>query len=120
MVALVEEVQGKLGRALQNAAAQTERLAKHGNVARVKVAQLHETTKTLLPQIRYWLRTGRVASGKILNLHMPRLYAIVRGKTGKAVEFGVKWGITRLRSGFLMATMANRRRMLMGSPPPTR
>jgi hypothetical protein len=31
----------------------------------------------------------------------------VRGKVGKAVEFGLSWGITRLRGGFVLATMAS-------------
>src|SRR5947207_11103864 len=62
--------------------------------------------QALLPQIRYWLRTGYVAAGKIINLHVPELYSIVRGKVGKAVEFGLSWGITRLKGGFVLATMA--------------
>ena len=69
----------------------------------------------LLPQIRHWLRTGRVAAGKIINLHIPELYSIVRGKVGKAVEFGVSWGITRLRGGFVLATMARDREDLHDS-----
>ena len=52
------------------------------------------------------LRTGFVANGKIINLHIPQLYAIVRGKVGKTVEFGLNWGITRLGGGYLLATLA--------------
>jgi hypothetical protein len=44
--------------------------------------------------------------GKVINLHIPQLYSIVRGKVGKAVEFGLSWGITRLGGGFVLATMA--------------
>jgi len=61
----------------------------------------------LVPQIRHWLRTGFVASGKIISLNIPQLYSIVRGKVGNAVEFGLSWGITRLRGGFVLATMAS-------------
>jgi hypothetical protein len=32
---------------------------------------------------------------------MPDLYAIVRSKVGKKVEFGLKWGINRIGCGFL-------------------
>jgi hypothetical protein len=78
-------------------------------VAGRKLSELHQTMKKLLPQIRHWLRTGRVASGKIINLYIPELYSIVRGKVGKAVEFGLSWGITRLRGGFILATMARDR-----------
>jgi hypothetical protein len=42
-----------------------------------------------VPQIRYWLNTGYVAANKIVSLHIPELYAIVRGKVGKTVEFGL-------------------------------
>jgi IS5 family transposase len=44
---------------------------------------------------------------------MPELYSIVRGKVGKSVEFGLTWGIRRLRGGFLLATMAQSRRELL-------
>jgi hypothetical protein len=66
----------------------------------------------LVPQIRYWLRTGFVAAGKIINLHIPELYSVVRGKVGKSVEFGLSWGITRLRGGFVLATMAGTKKDL--------
>jgi len=66
----------------------------------------------LLPQIRYWLRTGFVAADKIISLQIPELYSIVRGKVGKTVEFGLSWGITRLRGGFLLARLATNRREL--------
>ena len=66
----------------------------------------------LVPQIRYWLRTGFVAAGKIINLHIPELYSVVRGKVGKSVEFGLSWGITRLRGGFVLATMAGAKKDL--------
>jgi len=69
----------------------------------------------LLPQIRYWLRTGWVASGKIISFLIPELYSIVRGKVGKSVEFGLSWGITRLRGGFLLATLARNRTELHDS-----
>jgi len=41
-----------------------------------------------VPQIRYWLKTGFVAANKVISLHIPELYAIVRGKVGKKVELG--------------------------------
>jgi hypothetical protein len=78
-------------------------------VAKTKLVQLQETMSKLLPQIRYWIRTGYVASGKIISLHIPQLYSIVRGKVGKPVEFGLSWGITRLAGGYLLATLAQDR-----------
>jgi transposase, IS5 family len=109
LAAIVEKVNLELGRALQAAGAQRERLAKYGKVAWDKLHALHGTMDKLLPQIRYWLRTGRVAAGKIVNVHIPELYSIVRGKAGKAVEFGLKWGFARLRGGFILATVAKGR-----------
>jgi len=66
--------------------------------------ELTEVTKVmgqLMPQILPFLKTGFVAKGKIIHLQMSDLYSIVRGKAGKKVEFGLKWGINRLGGGFL-------------------
>jgi hypothetical protein len=112
MAATVEQVNVKLGKALAAASQAPSRLKKHGLVAKEKVVQLHETMGKLIPQIRYWLRTGFVAADKIVNLHMPELYSIVRGKVGKKVEFGLSWGFTRLGGGFLLARLATDRREL--------
>ena len=41
---------------------------------------------------------------------MSELYSIVRGKAGKSVEFGIKWGISRIDGfamGFVMENTAN-------------
>ena len=56
-----------------------------------------------------------MANGKIISLHIPQLYAIVRGKVGKTVEFGLNWGISRLRGGYLLATLAKDRHELQDS-----
>lgn len=106
MATVVEQVQGKLAAALAAASRQKLRLMKARKAAWGRLQRLHATMTKLLPQIRYWLRTSRVAKNKIISLHIPQLYAIVRGKVGKAVEFGLNWGITRLRGGFLVATLA--------------
>ena len=106
MAKVIELINGQMGRAVQAASETTSRVTKHGIVAREKLVQLQQTMAKLIPQIRYWLKTGYVASGKIINLHVPELYSIVRGKVGKKVEFGLNWGITRLRGGFLLARLA--------------
>ncbi len=69
-----------------------------------RLQQLRETMATLVPQIHYWLKKGRVASGKIINLKLSEIRSIVRGKSGKPVEFGLKWGIARLKNGFVLGT----------------
>jgi transposase, IS5 family len=107
MTTVIEKVQRKLGRILHGVSAETSaRLRRYRKVALAKLVRLHQTMGKLVPQIRYWLKTGYVAANKIISLHIPELYAIVRGKVGKTVEFGLNWGITRLRGGFLLATLA--------------
>ena len=106
MATVIEKVQRELHRALEQGAAAQQRLRRYGKVAWAKAVHLHQTMAELLPQIRYWLKTGYVAANKIINLQIPELYSIVRGKVGKAVEFGLTWGITRLKGGFVIATLA--------------
>ena len=112
MLTIVEKLNANLGEALRAPAAQGERLRKYAIVAMSKLVQLQDTMSKLLPQIRYWIRTGYVASDKIISLHIPKLYSIVRGKVGKTVEFGLSWGIRRLAGGYLLATLAQDRREL--------
>lgn len=78
----------------------------HGKSSK-ELERLNQVMGTLLPQILYFLETGFVASKKIIHLQMSELYAIVRGKSGKSVEFGLKWGINQISGfamGFLMST----------------
>jgi transposase, IS5 family len=112
MAALVARVRNELSRALATASSTKDRLHRHRRLAWAKLVRLQETLGRLLPQIRYWLRTGYVAANKVISLQIPELYSIVRGKVGKAVEFGLNWGITRLRGGFLLATLAKDKREL--------
>jgi molybdopterin converting factor small subunit len=112
MISIVEKLNEHLGKALGEAAAQWGTLRKYAIVAKSKLVELQETMRKLLPQIRFWIRTGRVASGKIISLHIPQLYSIVRGKVGKSVEFGLSWGIRRLAGGYLLATLAQNRQEL--------
>jgi IS5 family transposase len=106
LTSVIEAINQKLGQALALAAEQGRKLRGHAVVAQRKLVELHATMGKLIPQIRHWLRTGFVAAGKIINLHIPQVYSIVRGKVGKSVEFGLSWGITRVRGGFVLATMA--------------
>lgn len=113
MANIVDDVQRDLARAVEGVRAERCRVVKYGKVARAKVFRLHETMKKLIPQICYWLKTGWVARDKIISLHIPELYSIVRGKVGKTVEFGLTWGMTRLKGGFLLARRATSRRELV-------
>jgi transposase, IS5 family len=113
LAALVERVNVRLGKTLAETSASRARLSKYGVVASAKLARLHETMTKLVPQVRYWLRTGFVASNKVISLHLPELYSIVRGKVGKSVEFGLSWGVRRLRGGYLLATVATTKNELV-------
>jgi len=106
---IVEGITGQLGKAVQAAAGAGQRLRGQALAAQKKLSSLHQTMVKLLPQIRHWIKTGHVAAGKIINLHIPELYSIVRGKVGKGVEFGLSWGITRLQGGFILATLGTQR-----------
>lgn len=72
----------------------------------VELERLSALMDNLLPQIRHFLETGFVATKKIIHLQMPELYAIVRGKAGKSVEFGLKWGINQV-DGFVLGFLIN-------------
>ncbi len=113
MAELVGGLNRAVGRALRGAERDAGQLRKYGKVARCKLSQLHQTMKQLLPQIRSWLRTGFVVPGKIISVHIPQLYSIVRGKVGKAVEFGLTWGITQIKGGFVLARRALDRKELV-------
>lgn len=106
---IVEGLTGQLGKAVQAAVETGRQLHGHALAAQNKLSNLHQTMMKLLPQIRHWIKTGHVAAGKIINVHIPELYSIVRGKIGKGVEFGLSWGITRLQGGFILATVGTAR-----------
>jgi hypothetical protein len=112
MASIVAGINQQLGKVLAAAAEHGHKLRGQAVVARRKLGEWHETMSKLVPQIRYWLRTGFVAAGKIINLHIPELYSVVRRKVGKSVEFGLSWGITRLRGDFVLATMAGAKKDL--------
>ena len=72
------------------------------NKSVLELQRISDLMKTLFPQILHFIKTGFVAPKKIIHLQMSELYSIVRGKSGKSVEFGIKWGISRV-DGFVQA-----------------
>jgi hypothetical protein len=73
--------------------------------ARAKLQQMVAVTQVLLPQIRQWLATGVVASGKLLHAGITTARAIVKNKVGKKVEFGLKWLLNRIDGGYVFGTV---------------
>ena len=63
--------------------------------------RLDQTARALMPQIRHWQETGRVAREKILHVGIPAARAYVRHKAGKLVEFGFKYLVGRLGGGYV-------------------
>lgn len=112
MMACIAKVQKQLGGAL---AESSSRLTGHRKVSLERLRHFNEVMKRLLPQIRYWHRTGFVAANKIINLGMDKLYAVVRGKVGKPLEFGLAWGITRLKGGFVLAHVGENKKQIADS-----
>lgn len=112
MMACIARVQRQLGAALMETTAQ---LTGHRKVALARLRHFNEVMKRLLPQIRYWHRTGFVAANKIINLGMDKLYAVLRGKVGKPLEFGLAWGITRLKGGFVLAHVGASKKQMADS-----
>lgn len=70
-----------------------------------KLQQMQEVATRLLPQIKYWMKTGKVASGKILRAGISKAKAIVRNKVGKKIEFGLPYLINQIGGGFVFGVM---------------
>jgi hypothetical protein len=66
-----------------------------------RLQEMASVAKQLLPQIKYWLKTGFVAKGKILHAGLTQARAIVRNKAGKKVEFGLQYLINVVGGGYL-------------------
>ena len=96
---IAKQVCNKLRMACKSSQSRLKGAAK---VARRRLENLVSTMDDLVPQIEYWLQQGWVAKDKIVNLHMPSVRSIPRGKVGKDVEFGIKWGVQRIGGGFIM------------------
>ena len=82
---LSQQVSARCGRVKQRAAA--------------SLTHLVEVAGILLPQIQQWLRTGKVATEKIIHTGIPAARAIPKGRG--TVKFGMKWLINRLAGGYV-------------------
>jgi len=82
---VIKQVSARCGRVKQN--------------AKAKLVQMGGVARTLLPQIKQWMATGKVATEKLLHAGLTQARAIPKGK-GR-VKFGMKWLIHRLTGGYL-------------------
>jgi len=65
----------------------------------------YQNMSQMMPQISHWIKTGKVVKGKIVSLFNTDMRAINRGKIGKKIEFGLKWGINQIRGGYVSIFM---------------
>jgi hypothetical protein len=70
-----------------------------------KLEEMKEVATRLLPQIKHWIKSGKVAAGKILHAGITKAKAIVRNKVGKKVEFGLPYLINQIGGGFVFGSM---------------
>ena len=70
-----------------------------------RLMAMHAVIKPLIAQIVQWMTTGVVATNKIIHVGIPQARAIVRNKTGKKVEFGLAYLLSRLGGGYLFGTL---------------
>lgn len=67
--------------------------------AAATLTRMAEVARTLLPQIKQWMKAGKVATEKIIHAGLSQARAIPKGQ-GR-VKFGMKWLIHRLTGGYL-------------------
>jgi hypothetical protein len=98
--ALSEQGLEKLGRFLpgQNSFHKLQKRIQH------EILRLLTLGPELMDQIGYWLRSGKVAPGKIISLWKLIPKAIPKGKIGKPVEFGRKWIVNAYRGGYVLVS----------------
>jgi IS5 family transposase len=87
----------------KNVAGSKRRAANH-------MADVYNSMMQLIGQIDHWIKTGWPAPEKIISLFQIDLRSIPRGKIGKDVEFGLKWGINQVRGGYIRLFMMNEMR----------
>lgn len=96
---------GGLGELLSNADIAKNHIRGSGKRALGNLSEIYQNICRMLPEIKTWIEQGRVVQGKIVSLFNPCFKAINRGKNGKPIEFGLKWGINQVRGGYVSIFM---------------
>ena len=65
------------------------------------MSEVYASMMQLIGQIDHWIKTGWVMPEKIISLFQTELRSIPRGKIGKDIEFGLKWGVNQIRGGYV-------------------
>lgn len=78
-----------------------ERTGRVTQQARTTRQRMGAVAVKLVPQVKQWIASGKVATEKIIHVGLDEARAIVSDKAGRRVRFGMKWLIHRLRGGYL-------------------
>lgn len=98
IIAASKQLQSQSKRLIKEVAGTTHQVI---GAALAKLKQMAEVTAVLLPQIEQWMKSGKVAKQKILHAGITSARAIVKKTTGKKVQFGLKWLISRIPGGYI-------------------
>ena len=102
---LSEKLLRQLGNLLNNVDVKRNQIKGMGVRALNNLSEDYHNMSQMMDQISKWIQTGKVAKGKILSLFNTHFRAINRGKVGKQIEFGLKWGINQIRGGYVSIFM---------------
>ena len=100
---VVEEIVPFVNRAMEITAEKFEALPKR---VQLLTDQVCKTGVALLQQVKGWIQTGVVASGKIMSFTLSRVKCVRKGKLGKPNEFGAVYHLVRLGGNFMMVLKA--------------
>lgn len=102
---LTSGLMGDLGQWLGQIDIQKNQIKGSGKRALGNLTEIYLNMSQMFPQIQTWIEKGRVVQGKIVSLFNTNFKAISREKSGKPVEFGLKWGINQIRGGYVSLFM---------------
>ena len=102
---LAKNLLGQVGELLCNLDVKKNQVRGMGVRALNNLAESYHNMAQMMPQISRWIQTGKVVKGKIISLFNLDFRAINRGKLGKQIEFGLKWGINQIRGGYVSVFM---------------
>lgn len=102
---LSENLLGQVGHLLSDLDEKQNHIKGQGVRALNNLSEIYQNMSLMMSQISQWIQSGAVAKEKILSLFNINFRAIKRGKVGKPIEFGLKWGINQIRGGYVSVFM---------------
>lgn len=102
---LTQNLLGQLGDLLSSVDKKVNQVRGMGVRALNNLSEDYQNMCQMLPQISRWIESGKVVKGKIVSLFNMDFRAINRGKVGKQIEFGLKWGVNQIRGGYVSLFM---------------